>query len=321
MERGMRSGYLLAFLLLLALPACAGAAPLPPKALALNRAGVEALEHGDLETADARFSLALEYNPRYVEALTNMGLVEMQRGNFDRARQLLSRANQLNPDIAQPHHGLGVLAEREHRPDLAQKHYRAALAVDPGFAPSRANLARLLFQAGRVERARLQFKRLVEVAPDDPSGYAGLAESLLRLGRVREAEQITERGVQLFPGSPELCLLSARTELRHGHAERALEMLTPLAASHDDAAVAALGWMATADLALRRPEGAVRAARSAVRLDPNDPVSVYALAMALYRLRDPGAHAWLVRARRLSPDNPEITRALGERSATATSAE
>lgn len=316
----MRPGYLLALLLLLALPACAGAAPLPPKALALNRAGVEALQHGDLETAGARFSLALEYNSRYVEALTNLGLVEMQRGNFDRARQLLSRAKELNPDIAQPHHGLGVLAEREHREDLAQKHYRAALAVDPGFAPSRANLARLLFQSGRVERARIQFKRLVEVAPDDPTGYAGLAESLLRLGRTREAEQITRKGAERFPGSPELCLLSARTQLRHGHARAALQMLVPLTGSHDDTAVAALGWTATAHLALHHPEEAVRAARRALRLEPNDPVAVYALAMALHHLRDPGAHSWLLRARRLSPGNPEIARALGG-NATATSAE
>src|SRR4051812_49530539 len=81
---------------------CAGAAPLPPKAIALNRAGAEALAEGDLETADARLSLALEYSPRFVEALVNQGLVELQRGNFDRARELFTRARRLNPDVAQP---------------------------------------------------------------------------------------------------------------------------------------------------------------------------------------------------------------------------
>lgn len=320
----MRSISVFVLALLVALPACKGAAPLPPKALALNHAGVEALQKGDLETADARFSLALEYNPHFVEALTNMGLVEMQRGNFDRARQLLNRARRLNPDIAQPYHGLGVLAEREQRPDLATKHYREALAVDPGFAASRANLARVLFQAGMLERARLQFKRLVEVAPDDPTGYAGLAESLLRLGRTPEAEQITEQGVQRFPGSPELALLSARTELRHNHANKALEMLAPLADAHDDTAVAALGWMATAELSLGHPRRAVGAARRALSLEPNDPVSTYALAMALHHLHDPGARSWLLRAARLSPGNAEIERALAQErapEATATSAE
>src|SRR5687767_2444919 len=65
---------------------CGAATPLPPKALALNQAGAEALEHGELDLAEARFALALEYNPAFVEALTNLGIVETQRGNFDRAR-------------------------------------------------------------------------------------------------------------------------------------------------------------------------------------------------------------------------------------------
>jgi tetratricopeptide (TPR) repeat protein len=174
--------------ILLALPifclGCAGSAPLPAKALDLNQAGVAALAAGDLETADARFSLALEYNPHFVEALTNQGLVELQRGNFDRARKLFTRARRLNPDVAQPHHALGVLAERERRPDLASENYYEALRVDPGFAPARSNLAHLLYEGGLYEDALVQFKRLVEVTPDDPEAFAGLAGTLLHLERV-----------------------------------------------------------------------------------------------------------------------------------------
>src|SRR5688572_28464098 len=175
----------------LLLPACAGTAPLPPKAVALNRAGAEALEAGDLETADARLSLALEYSPRFVEALVNQGLVELQRGNFDRARDLMTRARRLNPDVAQPHHAQGVLAERQARPDVASRHCYDALAVDPGFGPSRANLARLLFDAGMLEEALVQFKCLIEVTPESPEAHVGLAETLLRLGRMAEAEAAT----------------------------------------------------------------------------------------------------------------------------------
>src|SRR6187551_2994715 len=165
----------------LSLLGCTGVAPLPPRAIALNRAGAEALARGDLETADARLSLALEYSPRFVEALINQGLVELQRGNFERARQLLTRARRLNPDVAQPHHALGVLAERERRPDLASPNYYEALRVDPGFAPSRANLAHLLYNGGLYEDALVQFRRLVEVAPDVIDAHVGLAATLLHL--------------------------------------------------------------------------------------------------------------------------------------------
>src|SRR5262245_34414977 len=115
--------------------ACTGTAPLAPKAVTLNQAGSEALAQGNLETAEARFALALEYHPRFVEALTNLGLVEMQRGNLTRAKILFERARRINSDLAQPHHALGVLAERERRPDVAAGHYRDALRVNPGFGP------------------------------------------------------------------------------------------------------------------------------------------------------------------------------------------
>src|SRR5216684_2248520 len=107
----MRRAGIAVLLLMAALTtACAGTAPLAPKAVELNRAGTEALAAGDLETAEARFALALEYHPRFVEALTNLGLVEMQRGNLSHARLQFERARRINPDLAQPHHALGVLA-------------------------------------------------------------------------------------------------------------------------------------------------------------------------------------------------------------------
>jgi cellulose synthase operon protein C len=290
--------------LALSAAACKGTAPLPPKAQELNAAGVEALARGDLETADARFALALEYSGNFVEALVNQALVEMQRGNFENARRLLKRAKRLNPDVAQPYHGLGVLAERERKNDQASQHYAEALKVDPGFAPSRVNLARLLYNAGMYEHARVQFKRLVEVAPDEPAGYSGLSESLVQLGRVGEADQVLADGLARFADDPALAILLARVHVRAGKLEQAIALLAPLTSLGDDFAVAALGWTATAELARGNPRKAAEAARRAVALDPNDSVSVYALAASLTKLGDPGAKAWVARSKKLAPDAP-----------------
>jgi tetratricopeptide (TPR) repeat protein len=277
--------------------ACSGSAPLPPKALALNRAGAEALARGDLEAADARLSLALEYSPRFVEALVNQGLVELQRGNFDRARELLQRARRLNEDVAQPHHALGVLAERQARPDIASRHYYDALAVDPGFEPARANLARLLFDAGMLEEALVQYKRLAEAAPESSAAPLGLAETLLRLGRVAEAEATVSAARERFPDLPELAVLTARSWLRQGEVERAVELLTPLAYGRDEIAASALAWLATAELLRGRPRQAVGAAERALALEPALPVAIYVMGEALQALGDPAAMSWRRRAR------------------------
>jgi len=281
--------------------ACAGTAPLPPKALALNEAGVAALAAGDLETADARFSLALEYNPKFVDALTNQGLVELQRGNFERARQLLTRARRLNPDVAQPHHALGVLAERERRPDLASPNYYEALRVDPGFAPSRSNLAHLLYDGGLYEDALVQFRRLVEAAPESIAAQVGLAATLLHLERVSEAREVIEHALAAAPEDPELAILAARLEIRRGEFESAIARLTPLSHTRSDLAVHALSWLAAAELARGRPHEAVAAAERAIALAPDNALASFALGISLKKLGDPGAQRWLERASALSP--------------------
>jgi tetratricopeptide (TPR) repeat protein len=289
------------------LAACKSAVPLPEKAVALNTAGIAALAQGDLETADARFSLALEYSPEFVDALVNLGLTELQRGNFERARQLFTRARRLNRDIAQPHHALGVLAERERRPDRASAHYYEALRVDPGFSPARANLGRLLFADGALEEALVQFKRLVEVAPDEVSGHSGLCETLLRLGRASEADAVL-KATDRLGDAPELELLRARAALRRGDVEQAVALLSPLSRRRDDLGVAALGFLATAELSRGRPRHAVGAAQRALELDPEASVAVYVLALSLAELGAPDARPWLERAARARPDDPVLSR-------------
>ena len=300
-------------LLLAVLAGCSAGAPLPPAAATLNAAGVEALAHGDLETADARLSLALEYSPRFVEALVNLGLVELERGNFTRARLLFERARRTNPDMAQPHHALGVLAERERRPDRASAHYYEALRVDPGFAPARDNLARVLFAGGLVEEALVQYQRLVELVPDEPRAAAGLVETLVRLRRFDEADRRLESARKKSPETPELVLLEARRALREGRVTAALDALAPLVERHDELGARALGFLAMAELAQQKPEQAAVAARRALALVPEDAVATYALALALGTLGSPDARAWVRRARRTTPSDPllaELDRAL-----------
>ncbi|HWP05545.1 MAG TPA: tetratricopeptide repeat protein [Polyangiaceae bacterium] len=300
-------------LLLVVLAGCSAGVPLPPAAAALNAAGVEALAAGDLESADARFALALEYSPRFVEALVNLGLVELERGNFTRARLLFERARRTNPDMAQPHHALGVLAERERRPDRASAHYYEALRVDPGFAPARDNLARVLFAGGLVEEALVQYQRLVELVPDEPRAAAGLVETLVRLRRFDEADRRLESARKKSPETPELVLLEARRALREGRVTAALDALAPLVERHDELGARALGFLAMAELAQQKPEQAAVAARRALALVPEDAVATYALALALGTLGSPDARAWVRRARRATPSDPllaELDRAL-----------
>jgi Tfp pilus assembly protein PilF len=286
--------------------ACAGQAPLHPKAVDLNRAGVEALETGDLATAEARFALALEFHPRFVDAMVNLGLTEMQRGNFKLARVKLEKAVSINRHLAQPHHGLGVLCEREGLHAKATEHYRAALEVDPGFVPSRANLARLYFDSGRLDHAREQFLRLVEAAPDAPQGYAGLIETLHRLGRAEEADQVLVRAMDRVGDSPQIRLYAARRALRQGQHDQAETLLGSLTTEGGALAGAAWAWIGLSKLVRGDVAQAISGAEHALAIDRDDALGTYVLAMALSARGDRDARAWLERAEQLAPGNSTL---------------
>jgi tetratricopeptide (TPR) repeat protein len=257
---------------------CASAVPLPAKAVRLNSAGALALAQGDLTTAEARLSVAIEYSPRFVEAWVNLGYVELKRANFEQARRDFERARELNQDIPAPHHALGVLADEEGKGADAERHYRAALKVDPGFAPARANLARLLYARGQYENAREQFQRLVEVEPDAVEGWAGEAESLLQLGREADAETVVARGRDRLGDAPALRVLVARERMALGEWDEAEASLAQLVGDADRSqACAAWAWIAVARLGKHDLAGARQAAQAALAIDRRDAVAAYAM--------------------------------------------
>jgi tetratricopeptide (TPR) repeat protein len=258
---------------------CTVPVPLPPKALEMNRLGAAALGAGDLQTAEARLAIALEYSPKFTEAWVNLGLLELRRGNLNAARKDLTHARSLNPDLPSPHHAIGLLEERMARPKQAAASYRAALEVNPGFAPSRANLGRLLFGSARYDDAREQFLRLTEVAPESLEGWLGLAESLLRLGRERDSDLTVGRARRRFGDRPELVLLIARQLLRRRAFADAEALLAPLTAEGDlPRSAAAWSWVAVARLGAGHVDGAVGAAKESLAADPSNPVARYVLA-------------------------------------------
>ena len=266
-----------AVLLLLSLCACTGMATLSPRALALNREGAAALAAGNLETAEARLALALEYSNRFTEAWVNLGLVELQRGSFDRARRDFLEARRLNPDLPTPHHALGLLAEREGDVAAAEAGYRAALKVDPGFAPARANLARRLFERAAFEEAREQFLRLTQIEPGLPEAWSGLVESLLRLDRVDDAARTLALARDRWGPRFAWTLLEARVLLRRCDFAAAIDRLESiLGVSDARQRASALAWLAIARLANGERAPAREAAAQAIDLDPSAPIARYA---------------------------------------------
>ncbi len=256
---------------------CTNVPPLPPKALELNQSGAAALAAGDLTTAEARFSVAIEYSPHFTEAWVNLGLVELRRDHMQLARKHFVKARQLNPDLPAPHHALGLLADKRGFGKEAEGHYRQALKVDPGFVPARTNLARRLFERAAFEDARDQFLRLTQVEPDALGGYLGLAECLLRLEREQDADDVIGRARVRFGDVPEVVMLVARQLLHREAFAEAEAILAPLTTDDADRAraSAAWAWIGVARAARGDRSGARAAAHEALAMDATSPIAAH----------------------------------------------
>ncbi|HJL45058.1 MAG TPA: tetratricopeptide repeat protein, partial [Polyangiaceae bacterium LLY-WYZ-15_(1-7)] len=145
-------------------------AALPPPATAHNAAGVRHLGAGDLDAAEARFRIALEYHPRFVEARANLGAVALERGELAEAERHLRLAVHLDPEFDEAWANLGVLHARRGELEAAAEALETALAIDPGLTDARRNLGDVWIRLGRFAEARAQLMRLVELhaAPSAP---------------------------------------------------------------------------------------------------------------------------------------------------------
>lgn len=153
-------------------------------------AGGRALEQGDLEAAEARFSEAAALVPESGLAWFGLSEVAANRGDVLEALRLARQAERWAPE----------------RPE-------------PVFAVGR-HLARL----GRSDEALVALSRFRALEPERPEGYL-LAASLLRqLGRVEEALQMLEVGAADAVADPRLAEERVLILLTAGEVERAIEV-------------------------------------------------------------------------------------------------
>lgn len=217
-------------LVLLSLPACAGA-PLLRRAAEYNARGADLLSRGELDSAEANLQLALEYNDRYSEPYNNLGLIALTRGRVRDARLFFRRAVVLNADFAEAWSNLGLALVRpaggdDHGdPRAAVEAFREALSVNPELFAARINLVRTLMAMRDFQGALDQARRATQVRPNDATAQALRAESALSLSLMDEAFESIERAERLAPFAPDVLLSSARIRAVRGEVEPALSRL------------------------------------------------------------------------------------------------
>lgn len=166
---------------------------------------------GRADEAIHQYELAVELEPRNVEARENLGAALIAAGRSEEATRQLREVLRLAPQRPLAAVNLGAALERLGRSAEALSVYRKAIAVNPENEKAHHNLALLLSRLGRYEESLPHYRKVIELRPDLADAHNHLGNALLLLGRADEAERHYRAALELEP--------------RHAHARSNLDRL------------------------------------------------------------------------------------------------
>ncbi|MEW5850717.1 MAG: tetratricopeptide repeat protein [Myxococcota bacterium] len=163
-----------------------------PETLRHQLACKEYLEKQDLDAAETRCKLCLEYDRNNPECLNMMGQVWYLRGSNDQARDWYKRAMRARNDFPEARNNMGVIfMEQDADYKEAATMFASAIKIDPGYQDARWNLALAYSKLGTVEFAEAQQKldkkgankvdpQVLKATFADAEDYYGKADDQLR---------------------------------------------------------------------------------------------------------------------------------------------
>jgi superkiller protein 3 len=158
--------------------------------LAHNALAVEAMKHGDLTTAGAQVTKALQIKANYPAARYTLGMILVQQRDFNKAIEqynLALQSSQPGTMAATIWNGLGGAKAQLGRLDEAVSDYHRALELNPNYADAYTNLASDLVAQGKFGEAAESAEKAVALRPRSADAHASLALALMNLGRTDES--------------------------------------------------------------------------------------------------------------------------------------
>ncbi|MDD5054662.1 MAG: tetratricopeptide repeat protein [Candidatus Peribacteraceae bacterium] len=179
----------------------------PRSAIAHNNLGTVLMDQGNDEGALKEFDLAIENNPRLMNAWINRGNVLTRRGDVTGAKESdqaairsIGETNTLRPDDLLGYYALGERLEKEGKIEEALTTFIDAAKRAPHIAEAQYNAAVMLHKHGKPEQAVELYTKAVALDPTMLDARYALAALLAERGLLPEAASHLRAIVAIDPG-------------------------------------------------------------------------------------------------------------------------
>jgi len=119
--------------------------------------------------ASQAYDLAVQTDPRKLDALLNGGTLSYERGNLKKARDYFHRAVKVDPESALAHFNLGSVLDELGEREEARQHLRQAVQLDPHYSDAHYNLAYVCEKLRAFPEAREHWQTYIQLDPAGPS--------------------------------------------------------------------------------------------------------------------------------------------------------
>ncbi len=272
------------------------------------------LSEGLLESALAAFEMALETNPRLVNAHMGIGDIYRAKGDYATAAERYESARSLEPRSFDANYKLGLMYHLLNRVRDAIQVYLTALTIDPNSFEANLNLATAYLQIGQPQLGLPYAEAAVNLKPDSQAAQVNLGSIYAAMGQYQLAIDAYRAAAELGALEPQIALNLADALIRTGRYRRAINTLEALARQQSSELVyERIGY---AYFKLADFDQSARAYEKALELDPDDPASLNGLGVNLMTqylrdrrenidLRDRAIRAWQ-QSVRIKPDQQRI---------------
>jgi len=265
-----------------------------------------------IDEAENTCARALELNPNLDVVHRALGDLYKATGKYEQAESAYLEALKIDPNSAASLAGLGTIYMLQKRSEEAETRFRQAIGLHPGDWSAYNKLGYFLYQSGRYEEAAEQYEIVVALDGSNMIGFSNLGAAYMLAGDFSAAAPAFEKAISIEPRKSTYTNLGLMyyylgqfSQSINAHSQAI--KLSP----NDHLAWSNLGdalWISGKQEQARDAfQTAEKLARSALQVNPNDPLYLMDLAWITTMLdQNEEAGKLIGRARTLSPDDPYV---------------